>query len=150
MNTILIVVSLVGIIIYGFYLMSRLDRFWENGGFSDVQPDYILKSVLILVDAEQMPLTKAVLKSKYECVHEPVVPQNTVFKSIYALSQNDMNNILLCAQAQKVDHPFTVALCNNKQYLSVFQDYRIDKVVFSLAEAYTLFDSTVYSERAEK
>lgn len=153
MNIALIVISLTGVFLYVFYLISKLDRFIENGGFSDIPQDYVLKDVLVLADTERIPDIQAVEKKRvrlceYTC--EPSMPEHAVFKSVYALSRNDMDNILLCAQAQKAYRTFTVAMCNNRQYLSVFQNYHIDRVVFSLSEAYILLNTSFYGEGAGK
>lgn len=139
MGIVLIVVSGIGVLLYGYFLMDKLDDYLNGGGFSGAPQAWESKGILIFSDLpdkmELQPLLQAASYS-HAVVDSPALPPRSVYRAVFALSANDLDNILLCMLAQKAHSTVTVALCNDKQYLRIFQEYPIDKVVLSMEEAF--------------
>ncbi len=134
----MIVLVVIGFFLYGLFWMKKVDRFIGHVGFTDAPSALEVKDTLVFADLGQMEETQAALQTSpraFEYISEPALPEQAAYETALALSHNDLDNILLCAQAKKRYPAYTIAVCNNKRYLSVFQDYHIDSVAFSIGEA---------------
>ncbi|SMP55184.1 NAD-binding protein [Anoxynatronum buryatiense] len=123
----------VGFILLGYRVMQQLDGFFDRQGF-----DLDLKVPLVsmaLIYWENQPVTRfeSMLQQEkipYRIVTEPQIPEDVKPIAVLALSENDLNNLLLCTTAK---HQFpavlTVARCNDSLYRHLFQQGGVDTVL---------------------
>lgn len=128
MTALLIIVS-VGIILYGYLLMCRLDCFIERGGFTKESDASKEKEILLYAEKEIIDEIKLVLDNAdvtYDCTTEPEIKDSTIYHWIGAISNDDANNLLICLSAKRRNSSVcTIAKCNNIIYESIFRQMGI-------------------------
>lgn len=128
----MLIILMVGVILLGFRIMARIDTFIENGGFEERQAVQINK---ILMFGEQNivhDISCNLMENNipYCITKEPDVPENTAFHIVMALSDNDMDNLLLCNKAIHIyPHALTIAKCNDHIYKNVFDSVGIGHIL---------------------
>ncbi len=133
---IVLALSVVCLVLLGYVLMGRLDRFLESGGFD--APRGCVKGVLVFVDAQRRLEVEDALqpyRTYLRYTGEPVPPEGLNCTVVFAASGRDADNILLCAQACKSYPARMIALCNQAQYRFIYRDYGVDCVASGMGEA---------------
>ena len=123
MNFLLIVVLIIPIVFVG-YLASRLDRFLEVKGFAR-EDDMPIPTAAVLGDSELSRQVAGDLESrkiKVVTISEPLkIMQKQYINYLFALSDDDADNITLCKIARKVyGTSKIVSLCNDKRNLNMY------------------------------
>lgn len=151
MQNAVLVISMVGVFIFGFLLMRRVDGFLTGGGFHKTPGDSVVKDVLVFSEcAKQSDEMNAIkdslggLAKQYDIINKPQIPEKCRYGIVVSISDNDMENLMLCAMAKRlyVD-VFTVAKCNDKRYEPVFCRDDIDVFVFDDRSALSCICSRV-------
>lgn len=124
MITLLIVTS-IGVILYGYALMSRLDRFMQKGGFAR-QPEITVEREILLygeqetVDAICFALDGAGIT--YDRTDKLETRDGVIYRWVGAFSTDDENNLLFCLLAKRTNKSIRMmAKCNDMVYKSVFK-----------------------------
>lgn len=133
---ILIILGVIGTMLFGYFIMSRLDAFFQKGGFID-SPAAKTEKSLVLFCAQQADQLLERLESllqqhglRYCLVSEPHVPLPVSVLAVLAISDNDLDNLLLCHEARHVSADiYTIALCNDPLFTKFFRDAGIDRVL---------------------
>lgn len=128
----LLSITTIGISLLGYLMMARLDHFIEIGGFIEGADALMSRIVLIYApNRDQTGLQKSLTQYhiKFQCIPEPHVPENMIPVVVAALSDSDMDNLLLCNEARHL-HPelFTIAVCNDAMYSRLFKESGINRV----------------------
>jgi hypothetical protein len=130
---VLLIVVMAGILLYGYFLMRRLDQFIERGGFAR-EPDEKAKMDILLYGEPEMlvqvhrALTDAQIR--FDVTDEPEVPDGTAYRWIAALSKDDERNLLVCLAARRKNASIrTMAKCNDRVYEEVFRQTGITVVL---------------------
>ncbi|MEA4970478.1 MAG: NAD-binding protein [Candidatus Pelethousia sp.] len=132
MIVLLIIVS-SGIILYGYLLMCRLDRFLERGGFmaepeTPAEKEILLYGELETIDEISHMLDNAALT--YDYTPEPDIIAGTIYHWIGAFSQDDADNLLICLMAKRKNSAIrTMAQCNNAIYKNIFRQTGITVIL---------------------
>ncbi len=130
----LLLITIIGISLLGYLMMVRLDSFIESGGFIE-GPEALIEPTVLIYDPhrDQDALEKSLLQHqiRFQCITEPHVPENMIPVVVAALSDSDMDNLLLCNEARHL-HPdlFTVAVCNDALYTHLFKESGIKQVFY--------------------
>lgn len=132
MIVLLIIVS-VGIILYGYLLMDRLDRFITQGGFvkepeASIEKEILLYGELDIID--EISLALDVTSITYDRTTEPEIKDGSSYQWIGAFSKNDANNLFICMSAKRKNINIrTMAKCNDMIYKNVFKQMDITVVL---------------------
>lgn len=130
---VLVIVVSVGVLLYGYLLMQRLDRFIERGGFAKepdepAEMDILLYGELEMLDEMRRALDDA--RVRYDLTAEPEVPDAAAYRWIAALSKDDESNLLVCLAARRKNNGIrTMAKCNDRVYEDVFRQTGITVVL---------------------
>ena len=123
----------IGFVLLGYYVMAQLDVFFDQTGFVLDLKMSSVSMALIYMGNQPMPhLESALQKEKipYRMITDPQIPEDLKPVAILALSENDLNNLLLCTTARhQFPAVFTIARCNNSLYHHLFQQGVVDKVI---------------------
>ncbi len=124
---ILIILGLVVSFVYIGYLVSRLDKFLAKGGLIN-ENDEIYPSAIVLGGTDIAKEINELLKSDMIYVlslAEPfLLEQKQNFHYLFALSENDVDNIVLCEIGKK--------LYGIEKNESMFMREKITYVIFFL------------------
>lgn len=131
-----IIPALIGIALLGYFIMNRLDSFFEKGGFID-RPLTKTNHKLLIYCAEQPEPLLSRLEPELQrqgilCNYltEPHVPAPDDLLAVLALSERDLDNLLLCHEAKRLrSDVYTIALCNDQLYQHFFADAGIDQIL---------------------
>ncbi len=142
MKMILLAVLSVCLVSLGYAMMGGLDRFLDSGGFDEERRERAAVA-LVFVNEQRRAQVEHALAQRSEWlryISEPSPPGEPGCAMVLAASENDLDNILLCARMRKAHPVYAVALCNNPQYLFVYRDYGIEHVARSMDEALEQFE----------
>lgn len=131
-----IIPTLIGIALFGYFIMGRLDAFFAKGGFNDSPLAKVDKKLLIYC-ARQAELLLDKLEPELQrqgircgVLTEPHVPPSDDLLAVLALSARDLDNLLLCHEAKHLRSDiYTIALCNDRLYQHFFADAGIDQIL---------------------
>jgi hypothetical protein len=127
--SILIIVSLLIPIIYLGYLLSKLDKFLEKGGFV-MKKDETYPIAIVLGEsnlAKQMTELLEENKISVWPLKEPfLLEQEKSFQYIFALSESDADNIVLCKIGKKLFNvEQIISFCNESRNENMFINEKI-------------------------
>ncbi len=130
---VLLVIVLLGIILYGYLLMCRLDRFIEQGGFM-AEPDiHTEKEILLYGEKETVDEISHMLDGAavtYDYTPELDIQNGTSYRWIGAFSEDDEDNLLICLMAKRKNSAVrTMAQCNNVIYETLFKQTGITVIL---------------------
>ncbi len=142
---VLLVIVCAGIMLYGAFLMARLDRFLAKGGFSgmpeiSMEKDILLYGAQDFVDQICLELDQAAVT--YDKTSEPAVQERTLYHWIGAFSDDDADNLLLCLSARRENGQIrTMARCNDMAYESIFKQMGITVILHKEVSAHLVLAS---------
>lgn len=139
MPEIILALGILCIILFGYYLMKKFDAFFT--GDMKAHPSgenrnrvllFGLSSDVFVLDALNR------LKIGYDLADIDFFIPPDKYTMVFACSDNDIDNLLICSSAKKSDGDlFTVAKCNDKLYETVFRRADVDKIVFDTKSVIT-------------
>ncbi len=123
MNFLLIIVIIIPIVFIGF-LASELDRFLENKGFA-CEPAADVPTAVVLGTSELARHVAGKLekgKINVVAISEPLIfKQQQRIEYLFALSDDDVDNITICKIVKKVyGTDKIISLCNNQRNLNMY------------------------------
>lgn len=122
MMTILLIVCTLGIIILGFAVMRHIDHFIAHGGIIDSPQGRANQGVLVY-GAQGIADILQKHGVKYRVLAEPFFPDDGYYSSLFALSSNDDNNLIICHAANQADSGiYIVARCNAFLLREIYAD----------------------------
>lgn len=131
--TFLLIITTVGIMLFGFVIMGQLDNFIGSSGFTESSQELLIRTILLFGEKKIVTDISTHLSGRnisYHIAKEPDVPENIIFFVVLALSDNDMDNLLLCNKAKHVcPDVLTVAKCNENIYKKVFENAVINCIL---------------------
>ncbi len=136
----ILVLTILCIIILGYYLMNGLDAFLTGGVFINPSSKNVSHILLfgLSSDSEIINVLEDINVIYDLTDNECFTPLN-IYKIVFACSDNDMNNLMICSSAKRADYNiYTVAKCNNKLYETVFRRDEVDKIVFDARSIITM------------
>lgn len=131
--TAVLILCILGVVLLGFAIVSKIDKFFDNINMEENRNEDVKNEVLIY-PAEGIPNGLGPLLHTegitYLIIAKPYIPENTEFKTLIALSDCDLDNLLLCGEARH-NYPgsFIIARCNDLLYLNIFENIGINHVL---------------------
>ncbi|MPN63706.1 hypothetical protein SDC9_211471 [bioreactor metagenome] len=127
---VLLIVVVIGAILVGYMAVSRVDRFFDRGGFTK-QADTvgITKEIFLygdqkVVEALSEDLNRAKITNDWAT--DPDMRAGVNYHWIGAFSFNDEDNLLACLSAKRNQTDIhTMAKCNDITYQNVFKQTEI-------------------------
>ncbi|WP_291636236.1 hypothetical protein [Clostridium sp.] len=125
----LLVIGFLIPLVYIGHLMSKLDKFLEKGGFK-IEDDEICPVAIVLG-------TTDIAKQIIDILHNNTIPililaepflleKEQSFRYLFALSESDMDNMVLCKIGKKVYNvEKIISLCNDRKNEGMFMSEKI-------------------------
>ena len=134
-----LIVCTAGVLLFGYYIMVRLDRFMENGGFADSAQSRAKHAVLLYGDPELTGVAAGCLDSRgvtWRAAPSAPLADNASFLAVIALSRRDTENLALCRQAKRLcPDALTFAWCNDADDAFLYADAGVNRAPTGSADA---------------
>ena len=142
--SIVLVISLLIPIIYLGYIISKLDKFLEGGGFKN-ESDEAPPCAVVLGQTDLAKEVTELLEAKGISVillTEPFIfEQEKRFYYMFALSESDADNMVLCKIGKKLfSIEKMISLCNDLKNENVFRSEKIRYLVGKDITAQILYE----------
>lgn len=141
--TLIIIFSTIVFFIFGYVVMSNIDRFLDKN--IQTTEDYFMDEGIIDKEEEQKNILIFGDNKISTLIKDYCEAQNYVFKviadidnidkrykylSLFALSNNDADNLMLSSIGHKVySIPHIITLCNSRDNLKVYNEFNFEKVI---------------------
>ena len=149
---ILLVIGFLIPVVYIGHLMTKLDRFLGQGGFQLKYNEMIPVAILL----GGTDLAKQVERLLQEngipvlTLSEPFLLQQQNFRYLFALSENDADNIVLCKVVKKIYIvEKIISLCNDRRNESMFKGEEIPYVLEENVTAQMIYEFVVKDTEVE-
>jgi len=119
--------------------MLRLDSFIGGGDITNEPPENEQKDALVFAESNTITYAKETFSASelvLEYTEKPYLPPNSSYRIIFALSENDLDNILICLQAKRLSNTYAIALCSERIYQNIFEEAKIEHIVYDLSSAF--------------
>lgn len=150
---ILLIISFVILLVYIGHLVSKLDKFLEKEGIK-AQDDEIGPVAIVLGgDDLAKQVTQLLQKNGISVLSliEPfMVQQEQSFRYLFALSENDVDNIVLCKIVKKVYNiENIISLCNDRRNEGLFMSEKIRYLSGENVTAQLLYEIVLHSAEVQ-
>jgi hypothetical protein len=148
----LVIVFLIPLVYIG-YLMSKLDKFLEKGGFK-TKDDEICPVAIVLGTTDIAKQIIAILQNNtipILILAEPfLLKQEQSFRYVFALSESDMDNMVLCKIVKKVySVEKIISLCNDRKNEGMFMSEKIRYLLSENVTAQMIYQSVMQETEGE-
>jgi len=131
MIDVILFISIIFIIALGYYVMCCVDNFICSGEDIEKQIEYKDKDVLLYKCSYKIYSLLDSRNVSYDIVDYPALPALNHYRIVLALSENDLDNLLLCSSAKHANpYSRTIARCNSQIYREIFMREDVDAVIF--------------------
>lgn len=141
--TIVLIIVTIGIVLYGYLLMHRIDRFFDEQPMGEKPLDLSQKDVLLFGNPEDLKTLCQQLgmaSLSFDCVDEPKLCAHTIYRFVGAFSCSDIDNLQLCASAKRDQEDIRiVAKCNDLIYENIYKHTGASLVLRKDAECSQIF-----------
>ena len=131
--TIVLITVTIGIVLYGYLLMHRIDRFFDKQPMGETPLAFIQKDVLLFGNPEDLKTLCQQLGMagfSFDCVEEPKLCAHTAYRWVGALSRSDIDNLQLCKSAKRDQKDIRIiAKCNDLAYENIYKHIGASKVL---------------------
>ena len=131
--TIVLIIVTIGIVLYGYLLMHRIDSFFEQRANGETPLDFMQKDILLFGNPKDM---KTLCKKldltdlSFDCVDEPKLCTHTTYRLVGAFSHSDIDNLQLCKSAKRNQKDIhIVAKCNDLIYENIYKHIGVSLVL---------------------
>ncbi|MEA5014694.1 MAG: NAD-binding protein [Candidatus Limiplasma sp.] len=132
MAVLLLMVS-IGVVLYGYLLVRRLDRFIQRGGIVQEPAAMVRKEILLYGGKDAVGRIARALDEAaitYDRTAEMDVRNGAAYDWVGAFSESDADNLLFCLLAKrKNERIHTLAECNDRMYENVFKQAGITAIL---------------------
>lgn len=127
--TILLGFTTAGLLVLGFFVMRRLDTFIERGGILD-GPQGRANQGILIYGAPEVEEKIHKIGMKYKILTDPIFPRDGLYSALFALSQDDRDNLALCHMAKQADPGITmIARCSTPKLQGVFKTMGVSRLL---------------------
>ena len=131
--TIVLIITTIGILLYGYLLMQRIDSFFEKHSDNQMPVATMNKDVLLYGKPKALNALCGKLGSSdisYDCVEEPALCTHTAYRWVCAFSDSDIDNLQLCKAAKREQkHIHLAAKCNDSIYEDIYKHIGVSLVL---------------------
>ena len=130
MNDLILIIPLLGLMGFYYYLLSKLDRFVSRADTLYKADALSYKDILVYKGAPEVIAMLASNHIQFDLIECFDIPKLCCYKTVLGISDNDLDNLLICKTAKHFDPCVqTLAKCNFKMYQALFSCEEIDAVV---------------------
>lgn len=136
---VLLSVATLGLIVFGYFVMCRLDSFIERGGFAGDTLGRANYGALVYGSPKAVA---SIQKAGIVCrqLEMPTFPDDGPYSAFFVLSQDDCENLALCYSAKRADSGiYVVARCNTPVLYRAFEAAKADRILASEEQVDALF-----------
>ena len=123
----------IGVMLYGYVLVRRLDRFLQRAEMEKEPEATVHKEVLLYGQGEPADRIGHALQEAaiaYDRTAEPDIRDGALYHWAGAFSDSDADNLLFCLWAKRRNENVrTLAQCNDRMYENVFKQAGITVVL---------------------
>ena len=126
---VLLGIASLGIILLGYLIMCRVDKFLERGGILDSPQGRANQGILVYGAPD---VVKKIHKRGMSCrtLTTLTFPEDGLYSALFALSGDDCGNLAVCHAAKRADPGITiVARCSTPQMRDAFKAAGVHKVL---------------------
>ena len=116
----------------GYYLMGRIDKFLNTRTLADTAHEDCEKVLLYASEKDYAALKSSLMSNNIPVLStgEPDIPENARIIAVLAISNNDLDNLLLCNKAKHLfPDAYLVAKCNDAVYQDIFRDTGVQHII---------------------
>ncbi len=126
---VLLLIMTVGMILFGYLFMWRIDNFLGRGGIIDSPQGRTNRGVLLYGAPEvSRKITEAGIKCK--TLTDLAFPEDEYYSALFALSWDDDKNLTICHAAKHADPGILViARCNLPELSGVYEAAGVNKLL---------------------
>ena len=126
---ILLIIAMIGMILFGYLVMCRIDNFLERGGILDSPQGRANQGVLIY-GAPDVAEKMCKMGMKCRNLTTQSFPEDGCYSTLFALSDDDQGNLAICHAAKRADPEITiVARCSTPKLRGVFEAIGADRLL---------------------
>lgn len=130
MEELFIIIPLLAFMAILYRWMCHLDEFCGLKIDPGQDSEYVWKDVLLFGKDPSLCSSLRSQRLDFDTVECPAFPLLRMYRIVAAISENDLDNMLLCTLAKQRDPSVrTVALCNGRVYREIFDQPAVDVVV---------------------
>ena len=139
MKDLILIFPLLGIMAFYYYLLSRLDHFVSTDNALYNADTLSYKDILVYKCEPEILSLFTGNHIQYDLIESFDIPKLCCYKAVLGISDNDLDNLLICKTAKNFN-PFvtTVAKCNLNIYRTIFSCKEIDVVVTDINQLQTI------------
>ena len=127
------VVSIIALMILGYFLMDRIDMFFVKNNEAREEIPIDRRTILVYTDCESEEEICQVfekMKFSYYLIDDSRIPENIEFKTFFALSEDDGENLFLSRMVRKRSkNTWVVARINDYIYADIYRKIGVNKVI---------------------
>jgi hypothetical protein len=141
--TVLLIVTAASIVVFGYFLMGRIDRFFGGEKSSrDTASDFVgtgPKNEVLIFDPKAGKAAEAgypgcdmLPEDLAHCVvtDEPEITGSFHVTALFALSDSDLDNLLLCCKVRhRFPKAYLCAVCNDLAHMGLYRDARVNRIL---------------------
>lgn len=127
--TVLLILATLGAFLLSYFIMHRLDLFFEKDNFLDGMQGRANKGVLVYGAPDVVDKMK---KSGLKCSALTTFsfPEDGFYSALFAFSGDDLKNLEICHAAKCADPGiYIIARCNTPDLCKVFDDVGVDRLL---------------------
>ena len=127
----LLIILSVGVMLYGYMLMGRVDGFMGRGGFLEEHKRVAVpeREILLYGEKNTIGAIGAALEDAaitYDCTDELEIRDEITYRWVGAFSKEDEQNLLICMLAKRKNGSIRMmAKCNDMIYERIFRQMGI-------------------------
>ena len=141
--TIVLIIVTIGIVLYGYLLMHRIDRFFDKQPLGETPLDFSQKDVLLFGNPEDLKTLcqqLGMVGLSFDCVDEPKLCAHTVYRFVGAFSRSDIDNLQLCTSAKRDQKGIRILTkCNDPIYENIYKHIGASLVLRKDVECIQIF-----------
>lgn len=117
-----LIISMLGISVFGYFVVAAVDRFLARGGIADSPQGRANKGILVYGSPQAAAgIHKAGMK--YRVIESLPIPEDGNYSALFALSEDDFGNLAVCKAAKRLDPGiYMVARCGTEELRSSFEE----------------------------
>lgn len=119
--TALLIISTLGVLLLGYMVMIRLDRFLSGGHETKLPLERVRVAVVVFGGNAELFRLLDREGITYRTTSRPELPDGTAFSMFLALSNDDLDNLTACNRAKHAAPGIKIiALCNDNTYMDMY------------------------------
>lgn len=121
--TVVLIISTLGVLLLGYLVMIRLDRFLSGTRETKLPPEKTRVTALVFGGTAELYAQLEREGISYRKTSRPELPDFTAFSTFLALSNDDLDNLTACNRAKHAMPGISViALCNDSMYMDMYYE----------------------------